>query len=263
MFAISLVDEFMRNNYLGGTDLVYYSGAVNLIVLVLKVVFSVLIVVALSEHSRHIPLIYKASFLLTMTAVLFMPYMNNDLGYGITNFGAFFFKIMVMLIAFNYCLRFRISPVLVFALTRIVWSLDLFLGFSGFHAYQAMAPMFPDLLGILSVLMGIGIVVTYLFVFTEIDGAPIFMHEQKAEGSDQSDFEASCARLARVGKLSRRETDVLKLIARGRSTPRIQDKLHLSSNTVNTHTSHIYQKLGVHSRQELLDLVEQTAPEED
>ena len=59
-----------------------------------------------------------------------------------------------------------------------------------------MAPMFPDLLGILSVLMGIGIVVTYLFVFTEIDGAPIFMHEQKAEGSDQSDFEASCARLA-------------------------------------------------------------------
>ena len=74
--------------------------------LVLKVVFSVLIVVALSEHSRHIPLIYKASFLLTMTAVLFMPYMNNDLGYGITNFGAFFFKIMVMLIAFNYCLRF-------------------------------------------------------------------------------------------------------------------------------------------------------------
>ena len=263
MFAISLVDEFMRNNYLGGTDLVYYSGAVNLIVLVLKVVFSVLIVVALSEHSRHIPLIYKASFLLTMTAVLFMPYMNNDLGYGITNFGAFFFKIMVMLIAFNYCLRFRISPVLVFALTRIVWSLDLFLGFSGFHAYQAMAPMFPDLLGILSVLMGIGIVVTYLFVFTEIDGAPIFMHEQKAEGSDQSDFEASCARLARVGKLSRRETDVLKLIARGRSTPRIQDELHLSSNTVNTHTSHIYQKLGVHSRQELLDLVEQTAPEED
>lgn len=126
----------MRNNYLGGTDLVYYSGAVNLIVLVLKVVFSVLIVVALSEHSRHIPLIYKASFLLTMTAVLFMPYMNNDLGYGITNFGAFFFKIMVMLIAFNYCLRFRISPVLVFALTRIVCRSDLFLGFSGFHAYR-------------------------------------------------------------------------------------------------------------------------------
>ena len=26
MFAISLVDEFMRNNYLGGTDLVYYSA---------------------------------------------------------------------------------------------------------------------------------------------------------------------------------------------------------------------------------------------
>ena len=34
-------------------------------------------------------------------------------------------------------------------------------------------------------------------------------------------------------------------------------------NTVNTHTSHIYQKLKIHSRQELLDLLENMAPEEE
>ena len=257
MFAISLVDEFMRNNYLGGTDLVYYSGAVNLIVLVLKVVFSVLIVVALSRaqppHPAHLQGIVPSDHdgrLVHAVHEQRPGIRHHELRRVLLQDHGDAHRVQLLP-------RFRISPVLVFALTRIVWSLDLFLGFSGFHAYQAMAAAFPDLLGILSVLMGIGIVVTYLFVFTEIDGAPIFMHEQKAKGSDQSGFEATCARLARVGKLSRRETDVLKLIARGRSTPRIQDELHLSSNTVNTHTSHIYQKLGVHSRQELLDLVEQ------
>lgn len=55
---------------------------------------------------------------------------------------------------------------------------------------------------------------------------------------------------------------MLALIAKGRSAPRIQSELHVSMNTVNSHTSHIYQKLKVHSRQELLDLIEETAPQE-
>ena len=36
----------------------------------------------------------------------------------------------------------------------------------------------------------------------------------------------------------------------------IEQELVLSYNTVKTHIKHIYQKLGVHSRQELLDLIE-------
>ncbi len=56
--------------------------------------------------------------------------------------------------------------------------------------------------------------------------------------------------------LSRRETDVFALIARGRSLPYIAETLVLSENTVRSHTRRVYAKLGVHSKQELLDLVE-------
>ena len=60
---------------------------------------------------------------------------------------------------------------------------------------------------------------------------------------------------ARFG-LSERELEVMTLVAKGRSAARIADDLSVSPATVNSHISHIYRKLDVHSRQELLDLVE-------
>ena len=46
------------------------------------------------------------------------------------------------------------------------------------------------------------------------------------------------------------------LFARGRSSSRIADDLYISSGTASTHLRNIYRKLDVHSRQELLDLIE-------
>lgn len=62
--------------------------------------------------------------------------------------------------------------------------------------------------------------------------------------------------------LSRRETDVFALVARGRSVPYVAETLVLSENTVRSHVRRIYNKLGVHSKQELLDLVEGGGTEE-
>ncbi len=69
--------------------------------------------------------------------------------------------------------------------------------------------------------------------------------------------EADRAELAadRFG-LSARERDVLRLLAEGRSSARIQEELCIAAGTVNYHTRNIYSKMGVHSRQELIDLVQ-------
>ena len=58
--------------------------------------------------------------------------------------------------------------------------------------------------------------------------------------------------------LSSRETEVMELIARGRSMVAIAEDLFISENTVRTHCKHIYGKLDIHSRQELSDLVSNT-----
>ncbi|MER7335236.1 MULTISPECIES: response regulator transcription factor [unclassified Micromonospora] len=48
--------------------------------------------------------------------------------------------------------------------------------------------------------------------------------------------------------LSRRETEVLQLVADGLSNQQISSRLHVSQATVKTHLVHVYGKLGVDSR---------------
>lgn len=63
--------------------------------------------------------------------------------------------------------------------------------------------------------------------------------------------------IGRAHGLSNRETEIFLMLAQGRSRPYIRDSLYLSKNTVATHIRHIYEKLDIHSRQELIDLVEE------
>ncbi|HSZ04282.1 MAG TPA: response regulator transcription factor [Solirubrobacteraceae bacterium] len=54
------------------------------------------------------------------------------------------------------------------------------------------------------------------------------------------------------GLLTARETDVLAQLQQRRSNAQIAAELHISIETVRTHARHIYRKLGVASRRELL-----------
>jgi DNA-binding NarL/FixJ family response regulator len=52
----------------------------------------------------------------------------------------------------------------------------------------------------------------------------------------------------RIAGLTRREEEVLSLLADGRSNTEIADTLCITRNTVKSHLTHIYSTLGVHSR---------------
>lgn len=66
---------------------------------------------------------------------------------------------------------------------------------------------------------------------------------------------ARCQELGEQFSLSDREREVFVLIAEGRSSARIQEDLSIAAGTVNYHTRNIYAKLGVHSRQEIIDMI--------
>ncbi|WP_080799801.1 helix-turn-helix transcriptional regulator [Arabiibacter massiliensis] len=55
--------------------------------------------------------------------------------------------------------------------------------------------------------------------------------------------------------LTNREAEVLALLAEGRSSSYIAESLVLSENTVRSYVKNIYQKLGVHSKQDLIDFM--------
>jgi DNA-binding CsgD family transcriptional regulator len=75
------------------------------------------------------------------------------------------------------------------------------------------------------------------------------------EPLDTSSLHGSCNALASQYGLTKRETEVLEFLAIGRDGPYIQKALCISRNTFKSHSLHIYQKLGITSKQALLDLL--------
>lgn len=57
-------------------------------------------------------------------------------------------------------------------------------------------------------------------------------------------------------ELTRREAEVLPYLARGRSAKVIAEALFVSESTIRTHTRRILEKTALHSKQELIDLIE-------
>lgn len=69
----------------------------------------------------------------------------------------------------------------------------------------------------------------------------------------KNEVEEICAEVAAEFSLSVRESEILLLIARGHTTNSMADKLVISPYTVNTHIRHIYDKMQIHKRSELLN----------
>lgn len=70
------------------------------------------------------------------------------------------------------------------------------------------------------------------------------------------DWERICSEMGSRANLSPRQQEIFYYLARGRNATHIEQKLVISHHTVKSHIYRIYQKMGVHSQQELIDLVE-------
>ena len=58
-------------------------------------------------------------------------------------------------------------------------------------------------------------------------------------------------------QLSRRETEILRHLAKGETTGKIAEELFISRTTVNNHIQHVLKKLGAHNRLEAVRRAEQ------
>ncbi len=80
--------------------------------------------------------------------------------------------------------------------------------------------------------------------------------ETQEESSGEGRIESHCAAVARDFGLTPRESEVIVLLAYGRTLAIIARDLHIAQGTARTHIENIYRKLDVHKQQELIDLVE-------
>jgi len=78
--------------------------------------------------------------------------------------------------------------------------------------------------------------------------------QQSVIETPQQTLAVRVAEVARKGSLTERETEILALLVQGHNLQGIQKELVVANDTVRTHVKHIYRKLDVHTRQELISL---------
>lgn len=83
--------------------------------------------------------------------------------------------------------------------------------------------------------------------------------EPPSSGQRGDALQERCATLAQSHGFTPRESEILVHLGQGRTARAISEKLVVSENTVKYHIKSIYQKLDVHSRDEVVDLIEREA----
>ena len=173
----------------------------------------------------------------------------------------------------------RISPVLVFGFGYGVFMLGSGLGWAmGVLGITQQASASNDFL--LYLILAIVVLACAFVLFSEKEFDNLF--EPEGEGEAPLDallgdglpesrppegavqvkkgrFKSALDEVSHRYGLSQRERDVLRCLAMGYSSSATAKELQVSWNTVRTHTRNVYAKLDVHSRQDLINLMDQAA----
>jgi len=86
-----------------------------------------------------------------------------------------------------------------------------------------------------------------------LDGSPV-LHDD--ESPVATTLEERCAAVAQNYGLTRREAEILPYLGRGHGSAYIAENLVVAESTVRSHVKSIYHKVGVGSREELIELID-------
>lgn len=154
----------------------------------------------------------------------------------------------------NFCQRSKMDPILMFAMAYLFEQLSAFLADALTLALGPGVHVF-----FLVVLAGFGTLT--LILLSDEDDCHFLRSSvlDKEKCLDPIRYFATltdtCSSVSMQYSLSRRESDVLLLLAQKKTAPQISADLVVSLATAKTHIHNIYKKIGVHSRQELYDFL--------
>ncbi|MGV8083109.1 MAG: response regulator transcription factor [Coriobacteriia bacterium] len=256
-FTANLVASFVLGRSYSATVII--SGGVMVVTGIVAVVF---VLHTFGRFTLSIESIYRLVLPLVMVGLLAMLLFGPagiPAGGSLINGCGMFMQALVIIKVTESTREHGLSPLVSFGVGQGVVAFVVFAGnVGGKVLFSALG--FDD--RVLNLLAAAGVLVLFLMVLflmrravpaaqTAEEHAP----PESAEHEEPSD-EIAVTRLAHERGLTPRETEVLLKLGKGRSLPYIADQLFVTTGTVKTHTIHIYRKLGVNSKQELLDLLE-------
>lgn len=230
---------------------------------------SVLLLLVMRFSSKPLRMLYMLVPVLLVSSCLFLLFENWGIPfvtYAIA-FSAGAWLETVFWILFSHAgRRLRLPATVVWGSGRIAFWLSTFVGLMLWSVQEAVFPngIAEDTVAMttITLVMALLSMVVYQFLLPEKIASSLVTADEDASAPASLDTavprstDDAAADIAKEFGLSKREAEVFSLLAKGRDTAYIQEKLFISSGTVCSHRDRIYRKLEVHSRQELLDLVE-------
>lgn len=243
------------------------------VVITLLVIIAAIIPALASPHRINLAVAYRIALPLSAAGLLVLALLWNQ-GGGIANsmvaMGWLLTDIVCWCIIARTTSNLRLPSFLLYGLGYAVIAFASFMGilmgffFAGFIGSDALALMIAALIAIYIIVLAVTFLLKDRRVHGEGTSGGVNATAAKGEGASsvQSSGPITGDRVQlRVQKLSKekgltpRETEVLAYLAQGRNTQYMSETLYLSENTIKSHVRRIYQKLGVHSKQEVIEII--------
>lgn len=250
-------------------------------IITLAVVLLMLLPVLLFPKLTNVGLVYRIALPLAAGGLLLLAFFWNSAG-GVANsmvaMGWLLADLVSWCIIANAVSRMRTPAFILFGIGYSIINFASLIGLSGGF-------FFANAIGEETIaLMTVALIATYLLstilffvvkdrrAFSLDDGAKKTLDVSSATqtsdgpGEDHANAEEPTyivedrvqmrvRQLSDQKNLTPRETDILGFLAQGRSTQYMAETLFLSENTVKSHVKNVYQKLGVHSKQDVIDII--------
>lgn len=167
------------------------------------------------------------------------------------------FLIMIMAIMCDLAYRLSVNPLWLFGIERFIRFATYALGANAFpwlNSHDVLGMPAQTILGIAAIVL---ILCSTTLLFTDRNllrdwSVPL---NDGSDELDQARLISRCNQIAREHRLSSREQEVFLLLVEGEDVAGIEKRLFIANGTAKSHVQHIYKKVGVHSKQELLDVV--------
>lgn len=205
---------------------------------------------------------YRALFPLLTGVLIVWPFANFQYGYFVSAAfvaGHSLISTSVMFLIVRESHESRLNPYVFMGTSVVLIRLASMLGIVGGSAIAGLDinPPFKTMLVFCIAVYLLSLALLFMLRIRKRSATTTSGND--AEGSAPSSTEngSFCATGQEISvrcKLTDRESEILLLLARGRSSTYIGEALYLSPNTVRGHIKNIYAKLEVHSKQEIIDL---------
>lgn len=209
-------------------------------------------------------LLFNVVFGVLATGILFLPFLPGDYAVALNIFAAAGWKLVMLSLFYLVVITYahdRTHLLAAIALAYALPRLGLFIGLNiALVLHIDAGSDFVRTTAVAFFLLYLILMVVWLVNAHErrraLEEAKTARERLDRLAQDQEDLRrARCAELAAEHGLTNRETDILLLLSQGRDAQFVSDTLYLSRNTVKSYQKSIYAKLGVHSKQEIIELV--------